>query len=488
MSLKKALRSLRHPSLRVRLVFIFTLLFGTLTAAFASFLYFEMIRTLKKDFDSALYNYTVDVSNSIEYDRSGDVEVTDFNFEQSKVLPFPLGTALIQLRNKRGIILDQQGNFGKFNPHALLATAPANQIDEATFYSIDADDVQLIPNAEASTYRLIVFPIESNSKKRKIYLEIAVPMRLLEGQIRNRLQFIQWGIPTILLLSLLGALYFSSRALRPMADIIQIANSMNPNDLSQRIPVPQSQDEIQTLIETLNSLFERIQNAYLSQERFVADASHQLLTPISLVRANLELLKGRVNLELQNEFKHSIEQVDNLARIVQQMLILARIDAGKDNLNPILVSADEVLFEAVSQAEKSASNKGIQFRIDFRSKDVTEMPKISGEFELLVHLIRNLIENAIKYSPANSIIELALSWNMSEVKIEVQDEGPGIPVELQSSIFERFNRGSHLNQNTPGFGLGLSIAQKIALLHQGQLVCENTSKGCRFSLILLKKP
>lgn len=488
MFLKRLFNFFRHPSLRLRLVTIFTLLFGTLTVAFASFLYLEMIGTLKDDFDSALFNYSIDVGNSIEFDRSGDVEVTDFSFEQAKILPFPLGTALIQLRTARGRILDQQGDFGNFNPHDMLKKTPDNQIDEASFYNIETDTVNLIPNAEASTYRLIVVPLETLSKKRKIFLEIAVPMRLLESQIRKRLQFIQWGLPTVLILSLLGALYFSSRALRPISDIIKIANSMNPQDLSQRIPVPHNKDEIRTLVETLNNLFERLQSAYLSQERFVADASHQLLTPISLVRAHLDLLKPKVDLSLQEDFRTSIEQIDNLARIVQQMLVLARIDAGKDNLQPAMISSDEILFEALSQTEKFAAQKEIQFRLEFKNDGAAEVPTVMGELDLLVHLIRNLLENAIKYSPRQSNILLKLNWDDEDVMISVEDQGPGIPPHIIDSIFDRFNRGLHSNQSTPGFGLGLSISLKIAQLHKGVLYCENTGSGSRFTLKLKTAP
>lgn len=482
MSLKKILNFIIHPPIRFRLVFIFTVLFGGFTSLFAGFLYYEVIDTLKEDFDSALYNYTVDVSNSLEYDRSGEVEVSDFKFEQSKVLPFPLGTALIQLRNKRGKILDRQGTFGRFSPKLVITDNPVNRIDEASFYSIEPETSSLIPNAEASNYRLIVFPINSNSN-RKLYLEIAVPMRLLEGQIHKRLQFIRWGIPALILISVLGALYFSSRALSPLASIIHIAKTMNPQDLSQRIPIPEADDEIKILIETLNSLFEKIQEAYLSQERFVADASHQLLTPLTIARANIELLASRVSADQQKELTHSLDQIDNLAKIVRQMLILARVDAGAANLSKTILDPDELLFAAVSQTEKYALQKNIQIRLDLKNIDDSEMPKIEGDHDLLIHLLRNLLENAIKYTPNDSLITVQLVWKDKELSFEIKDQGPGIPDEMIDTIFERFHRGSLLNQNTPGFGLGLSIAQKIAKLHLGHIHCSNNldQKGCTFT-------
>jgi signal transduction histidine kinase len=285
--LKKILSPLKRINIRLRLSLLFVLIFGTTTVLFNTFLFVFMIQTLQQDFDDALFNYAVDVSNSIDIGVKGDLKFPPLKLDHGKVLPFPLGTALIQVRHISGTILAQVGEFGAFNPPFHKDFERLAKGEEATYRTIN--NISNIPSAEADSYRLISFPLD-NSAKPQLILQIAVPMTLLDTQISNRLKMLQFGIPLVLLIATLGGLFLSSRALAPVNHMIDIAQNIDANDLGQRIPVPAAKDEVRKLAETLNDMFGRIQQAFLSQERFVADASHQLLTPLAVMRSELETL------------------------------------------------------------------------------------------------------------------------------------------------------------------------------------------------------
>jgi len=439
-----------------------------------------MIQTLQQDFDDALFNYAVDVSQSIEIGVKGDLNFPPLKLDTGKVLPFPLGTALIQVVHTSGTILARVGNFGDFNPpfkkdFERLATG-----EEETYRTIS--NISKIPSAEADSYRLISFPLD-NSSKPQVILQIAVPMTLLETQIGNRLTMLQIGIPLVLLVATLGGLFFSSRALAPVKQMIQTAQGIDASELDQRVPVPEANDEIKKLSLTLNEMLSRIHQAFQSQERFVADASHQLLTPLAIVKGELEVMQKRDydKKEVDAFLKSSLQEIDSLAKIVKDMLLLARVDAGLGGLNFQEIYLDELVFEAIGRVDRIANGKNIRLKFDILDDTGEGRKAVRGDYDLLLNLLVNVIENAIKYSPVNEMISISLAWQKENSKLTVSDRGPGIPQDQLNLIFERFSRGPNAERDSKGFGLGLAIAQKIAILHHAKLYAENKlGNGAQF--------
>jgi hypothetical protein len=476
---KKILKPFGKINIRLRLTLIFVLIFGTTTILFNTFLFLFMIQTLQQDFDDALFNYAVDVSQSIEIGVKGDLNFPPLKLDTGKVLPFPLGTALIQVVHTSGTVLARVGDFGDFNPPFKKDFERLSQGEEATYRTIS--NISKIPSAEADSYRLISFPLD-NSTHPQVILQIAVPMTLLETQISNRLTLLQIGIPLVLLIATLGGLFFSSRALAPVKHMIQAAQGIDASELAQRVPVPEADDEIKKLSLTLNEMLERIDKAFQSQERFVADASHQLLTPLAIMKGELEVLqKQDFNKEDFEVFlKSSLQEIDSLAKIVKDMLLLARVDSGQGGLNLQEIYLDDLVFDAISRVEKIANNKSIRLKFDIL-EEAEGRKAVRGDYDLLLNLLVNVIENAIKYSPSGEMISISLKWQKDTSEIIVTDRGPGISNEQMPLIFDRFSRGANVERNTKGFGLGLAIAQKIAILHQAKLYAENnTGNGARF--------
>lgn len=439
-----------------------------------------MIQTLQQDFDDALFNYSVDVSQSIEIGVKGDLNFPPLKLDTGKVLPFPLGTALIQVVHNSGTVLARVGDFGDFNPPFKKDFERLAKGEEATYRTIS--NISKIPSAEADSYRLISFPLD-NSTQPQVILQIAVPMTLLETQISNRLTLLQIGIPLVLLIATLGGLFFSSRALAPVKHMIQAAQGIDASELSQRVPVPEANDEIKKLSLTLNEMLERIHQAFQSQERFVADASHQLLTPLAIVKGELEILQKRDfnKKEMDAFLKSTLQEVDSLAKIVKDMLLLARVDAGLGGLNLQDIYLDEMVFEAISRVEKVANAKNIRLKFDILDEASVGRKAVRGDYDLLLNLLINVIENAIKYSPASEMVSISLIWKNELSELIVADNGPGISQDQLHLIFERFSRGPNVERDTKGFGLGLAIAQKIAIIHHAKLYADsNLGNGARF--------
>lgn len=479
MFLKKILNFFSSFSIRLRLSLLFVLIFGATTIFFNAFLFKATIDTLQQDFDDALFNYAVDVSEGIEIGIKGDLSFPPLRLDHGKILPFPLGTALIQVRHSSGAVLARVGNFGQFNPPYKKDFERIWAGEEATYRTIE--HIRNIPSAEAESYRLISFPLD-NAAKPQLLLQIAVPMTLLETQISQRLTLLQVGIPFVLLIATLGGMFLSARALNPLKNMIRTTQAIKASELSQRVPIPTANDEIKALALTLNEMLDRIQQAFQSQERFIADASHQLLTPLAIMRGELELLNKTEKKDVDQFIKSALQEVDNLSGIVQEMLLLARVDAGMGALNFQELALDELVFEAVSRCEKLANSKGIKLKFNINNATKDDRKFVSGDNDLLQNLVMNIIENAIKYSPNNEVVTVTLNWKEETSELIVEDNGPGIPEEQIPYIFERFSRGANVDAQIKGFGLGLAIAQKIAILHQGKLSVENHSRhGARFT-------
>ncbi len=437
-------------------------IFGSTTILFSGFLYYSLNDSLLQDFDNALYNYAVDVSRNIDIGPKNDLLFPPLKVDEGKIFPFPSGTALIQVRHVSGEVLTQSGEFGGFKFPYKSDVEKIKKGEDSSYRTLNITDD--LPEAEAFSYRLVTFPLDSVNAP-SLFLQIAVPMSTFESQL-DRLQIIiSFGLPAVLLIAIISGLYFSSRALRPVQEIIEKANRIDATNLTERVPVPIANDQIRMLAETQNQMLDRIEKSFQSQERFVADASHQLLTPLTILRGEIEIQQKTTHKD-PNFLDSALQEVDNLSKIVKDMLLLARIDAGSDLPNFTQLEVDEVLLDVISRCQKIAIKKEIQIKFEIQEK--AERPRVLGDADLLANLFFNIIENAIKYSPHQADVSVRLIWQTDITTVEISDHGPGIPQGQLETIFNRFSRVNPSGK-TQGFGLGLAIAKKIATLHNSQM-------------------
>lgn len=464
---------LKSLSLKVRLTALFVILFGTTTILFSGIIYFSLNDALLHDFDIALFNYSIDVSKNIKFTDTNNLLI---EVDEAKIYPFSSGTALILIRSESGEILSESANMGTVRFPFKSQIKVIKEGSDSSYTTIE--DTTGFPDAEADSYRMITFPIDYLAPAT-IFLQIAVPMTTFESQLERLHGIITFGLPTLLLLAIFLGLYFSSRALRPVKQLIDNIERIGVNHLSERIPLPHSKDEIRKLVETQNLMLNRIEKAFLSQERFIADASHQLLTPLTILHGEIELkLKSKTGDPVL--LQSLMHETNSLTKIVKDMLLLARIDAGNETANFREVQIDEVLLDAVVRAQKIAIEKNINIKVEI--KESAERKSVQGEPDLLFNLFFNILENASKYSTPKQIISVLITWNDSDTTIDIIDDGPGVPPEKKHTIFDRFSRANS-SSTTPGFGLGLSISKKIADLHGFQLtLVPESGRGAHFRI------
>lgn len=463
---------------RVRLTLIFALIFGLTTISFNLLVFDYSIDGLKRDFDDALYNYCIDIGESIEPQISnGTFNVGSINLDQQKILPFSLGTTRILIRNRSGQILSQFGNLGEYRPPFEDQLEKIKTGTDVTFKTIY--DIEALPDSEADSYRLITFPIEDQNPQ--YFLQVLAPRTLLETQIDNRLKVIQFGIPLAILLSMLLGYFLSGRALIPVKEIIRKTHSIKANVLSERVPVSPTRDEFRELALTMNQMLDRIEKSFKSQERFVADASHQLLSPLTILKSSLESKLSQT--QLDPDFRKYVEgqeiEVNHLIDIIKDMLLLARLDAGLHVKMFSSIHLEEIILKVVSSLQRRSHSQQQKIVFNIVDNDHSS-PKVIGDPDLLKHLFYNLIENAMKYSPSQSQIRIDLIWEDTHSIVKVSDEGPGISNAMAPLLFERFSRAPEMSQMS-GYGLGLAIVKKISDLHKSAIEFSNLMpKGCEF--------
>ncbi len=468
--------------LRLRLTLLFGAILGLTLLVFSLLVYGAFVREQDLQFDAALYNHAVDVSSSIEINPYGAIFLgTDGVTAGGKIFPFAVGKSFIQILNHRGGIIARSKSLGQ-------GTLPFSDTERAllsaqgvAIRTISRSELGLARGKSDPRYRLISFLVQS-SRLSSVVLQIGVSLKPMEDERRGLRTFFTVAIPVTLLLSMLSALYLSGKALAPVGAIIAKTRQLSASRLDQRLPIPPDEDELRLLSETLNDLLDRLEKAFNSQERFIADASHQLKTPLAIIRGELDVLgqkPNRTQSEIAEFLESARQEIDHLTRLVEDLLLLARVDAGAGSLLLSNCRLDEIVIEVTSKMEKLARRKNIRLKLDLRPDDGGDPERkdfeVRGDPDLLQSALQNLVDNAIKYTPPNGVIEISISENKKLVKVMVKDSGEGISNELRPLIFDRFFRGKEGKNvgKTTGFGLGLAIAFRILEAHGSTLTLDS---------------
>lgn len=486
-------------SIRFRLTALFAGIFGSTLVVFAVLLYQVFARNHMREFDAALYNYTVDVANGIQVDFFGDLRLRPhIPFDEKKTFPFALGQAFFQITDVNGVVLARSRNLGEHSLPILRTDVAKLLSEEVTFELLRSSDLPATGDQDARYYRLIKYLVKLPNNAATI-LMVAVPMTLFERESKGLLAFLWFVVPIILALATLGGWFFAGSALKPIKLINWKARRINPSNLAERLPVPANDDEIRHLSITLNDLLSRIQRAFDSQERFIADVSHEMKTPLAILRGELDLIKQKGHPQEIREYLESAEQeIAHLSELVQNLLVLARVDAGVSCLAQGAVRVDEVVLDTVALTEPFARSSGKRIAVNFVEEAAPEGPdavpavgdehfQVRGDAGLLQCLAKNLVENAIKFSDNAENVDIEVIDGADTVVLNVKDQGRGIPAAERARIFERFYRGESTRSKVRGSGLGLHLAERIAEIHGGRIsVDSEVGRGTVFRVELPK--
>jgi heavy metal sensor kinase len=313
------------------------------------------------------------------------------------------------------------------------------------------------------------------------HVEVGTSAAPLEATLRRLLGMLAVGLPLAVAIAVAGGFLLVRRALEPVARIAHKAQEITQHNLSERLPVVHSGDELERLSVSLNHMISRLQEAIDGSKQFVADASHELRTPLAVMRGELESLAqdrllGR---ETRETLGSVLEEVERLAEIVESLFSLSRLDAGEASAEWRRFDLAELAATTAEQMSLLATDKNVAIACDSSAGVMVE-----GDPARLKQVIVNLLDNAIKYTGAGGRVRLSVRGEHGQAVLEVADDGIGIPPEALPHVFKRFFRvDTSRSREQGGAGLGLAIVKSICSAHGADIeVISEAGKGSTFRL------
>lgn len=314
--------------------------------------------------------------------------------------------------------------------------------------------------------------------------------RLLLRAVRNTLLL---AIPLALLASVITGYALARRSLAPLDAMTTRTASITTANLDDRLQVVNPHDELGRLAQIVNALLGRVGDAFRTQRQFVADASHELRTPIAIIRGEADVTLRRATRD-EAEYREALQVIQQesvrLSRIVDDLFLLARVDAGSPIGDHREVAIAELVATAARSMRSLAESRSVSLHLSETA--ATNGLRLHGDGVLLHRLVLNLLDNALKHAPSSSTVHVRVDATDQVVHIDVDDEGPGVPPELRDRLFERFVHGTSSQPDDGsgygrGAGLGLAIAQAIAHAHGGHIALRSSTDhvgGARFRVSL----
>jgi signal transduction histidine kinase len=335
---------------------------------------------------------------------------------------------------------------------------------------------------EREPYRVLAQPVSADDRRVVVVATSLEPTDAAVDRVRDALLL---GGALAVVGTTLGAWVLAAAALRPVERMRRDAADISEHDRAARLNVPSTRDEIAALGTTMNQLLARLQGALNSQREFIADAGHELRTPLALLGTELELATARERSreELVDSIRHAAVATDRLQHLADELLFLAR-DEDRDVPTGDPVPMVGVVAESVAAFEARATERVVTFAPTVEGDPL--LPVAPAAFRRVVD---NLLDNALRYAPAGSTIEVRGRREGADVVLEVLDRGPGFPVDFLPDAFERFSRADDARARTNGgTGLGLAIVRAVAVSHGGTVVAANRPAGGAVVVVRLPAP
>jgi heavy metal sensor kinase len=345
------------------------------------------------------------------------------------------------------------------------------------------ETVGLRPKSEKS-FRLLTWPVVRNNATVNI-VQVAMSLENVEATRSRFILILLILAPVALAGSALGGWFLARRALRPVDAMVEAARRIEAEDLTKRIPDLSSDDELGRLAAVLNDMLARLERSFGAVRQFSGDAAHELRTPLTILKGEIEVALNSSDApdEIRQALASCLEEVERLNSVVEDLLLMARMEGNALSARPTRVNLAEVLEDVAPALSELAARAG-------NSCTVSPAPPlwIEGYDSLIFRLVFNLAENAIKYTPAGGKIEIRLQQQNSSAVLEVKDDGPGIAPDAQEHVFDRFYRGDPAREGS-GTGLGLALVRSVVHLHQGDIrVFSALGEGSCFRVVLPLAP
>lgn len=396
----------------------------------------------------------------------------------------------LQFPNQTIAILDSAGRllFQRSAPGGPLLRLPRfeaiDKIESPRFYELEESK----PDMDDSCRGVFQRVQHGESSDSSVVL-VTESLEALTEQLELVQNLLLVFVPSTLVFAGTGGWLLVRRSLAPVVMMAERAQRISVENLNQRLPVSKSHDEFGHLASAFNALLDRLSDSICRQREFMADASHELRTPVSVIRTASGVTLQREHRE-EAEYREALRIVEQetrrLTRIVEDMFTLARADAG----HPALRNTEFYLNELVADAARGAAVVAAGKSIRIETAILIDEAPFRGDEALLRQLIGNLLDNAIRHTPEHGTVSISLESQESHYLISVKDTGNGIPADIRPHIFERFYRGDKARSRAEstfgaGAGLGLPIARWIAEAHRGSLELQHSDEtGSTFAASL----
>ena len=455
-------------SVRTRLTLWYTGVLAFSLITFAVLLYYITANIFRERLDESLRSTGQTVASA--YLEEFDEQKSASKASQVVLAELVFPDRFVEITDNSGTATGWSRNI-----EGQLITIPAQTLNNARR---DGRSFGVVNNL-----RIAVVPLASTQDLG--FAVVAEPLAVIEGSLTRLRRNLYAGVPLVLLLTSAGGYFLARKSLFRIASMNQQTRVITAQNLSSRLNVTNPRDELGGLALTINDLLTRLEESFRQQQRFIADASHELRTPLAVLRSETEVALGKKR--STDEYEESLllikDEAERLSRIVEDLSILAN---QSSEMPPVLLKEPLVLNEVVSDCVRAArllgSRKALRVDLENASNELT----LKGDEELLRRMLLNLLDNAVKYTPAGGSIFVLLTRQNGNARLVVRDTGIGIPFAEQSQVFDRFYRVDKArSRSLGGTGLGLSIVSWIVEAHEGKVTLESTpEKGSQFTVEL----
>jgi heavy metal sensor kinase len=375
------------------------------------------------------------------------------------------------------------GLYDADGQHLIVGRSLPAPLDHPAPPSAGQSRLETVSLPDGSSWRVLVEDVNLPDQPERI-LMVARSAGFAEAVVNRLLLWIGVTAPLVLLLAIGGGVFLAGRALDPIDEITRAADAIGAEDLSRRLGLPRTYDEVGRLAATFDHMLDRLDRAFEHQRRFTADASHELRTPLAMLisRAGLAAERLRTAQEYRDVLREIRDEGLHMGRIVNDLLMLARADAGNVVGLKEELDAGELVVSVAEAMAPLADVRGIRLRAEAEESLV-----LDGDQTRLTQLLVNLLENALEHTPPGGDVVVSACQQSRYAVLQVADTGSGIAAEHLPHVFERFYRAERDGRRaSSGAGLGLSLCQSIARAHGGDIRID--SNPCRGTCVTVGLP
>lgn len=379
----------------------------------------------------------------------------------------------VQITDPDGHVVARSATLGTAHLHTSPALLERLRNGETVFTTVTDFPEEPI--------RMVSLPVTVG--RARYVIQVAMSLDDAYAVLRaGRWLFLSMSVVILAGIGLTSAL-LARNALRPIDPMAKQARRIGEANLAERLPHPGTRDEIGRLVETLNDMLERLERSFEVQRRFTEHASHELGSPLSRLRAELEvtLRRPRIAAEYQETLRSCLDEVERVQGLVEELLELARIDAPQEPESAERIAVSDIVAAAVAVVRTKAEERGIAVAVELAPELLVNAAPVAAKIALA-----NVLDNAVKFSPIGGQVRVVVTAGPENAVIAVSDSGPGVSREESPRLFERFYRGNASRAaDVPGVGLGLAIAQALVERQGGRISVEApTERGATFSIRL----